>query len=344
MSYDPYHQQQEDEDPRYPQQQRQSSGYGNYRGQQDPRTRGVDPRQGTIGLPGGGGLLSMLLRNPKLIAMLGMLVFGYITYTSSTTTKVNPFTGEEVKLGKDMTPDKEVALGLQSVPEMIQQFGGENREPRLRNKINQIASRLLQAKEAIIQKRIADGHGHDDYEYPFDFHVLDDRKTINAFALPGGQVFITMALLDKLPSEDAVAGVLGHEIGHVLAWHSAKQMAKSGLMQSIMGAIAMATGNGSGAGQAVGQMVGQLMQTKYGRADESQADRIGVQLLKVAGYKPEALKDVMAVLAESMKGGARPPEILSSHPFPESRARDIEQYIKFFTQDPFGYWTGGYQR
>ncbi len=335
MSYDPYSQQSERESA-----PRNARGQGIPQGA-DPRYA-PNPRQGTIGVPGG-GLLRILLGNPKIIAMLGMLLFGYITYSSSTKKVTNPFTGETVKLSKDMTPEKEVALGLQSVPEMVQQFGGEVRDPRLRNKINQIASRLLDAKEKIIQKRIADGHGHEDFDYPFAFHVLQDNKTINAFALPGGQVFITMALLEKLPSEDAVAGVLGHEIGHVLAWHSAKQMAKSGLLQSIMSAVAMATGNGNGAGQAVGQMVGQLMQTKYGRADESQADRIGVQLLTVAGYKPEALVDVMKVLAESMKGGARPPEILSSHPFPENRAKQIAEYIKFFSRNPFDYWSGGYQ-
>ncbi len=335
MSYDPYSDQsQQGYDPRDPRYQQRSGGGP------DPRYA-PNVRQGAIGVPAG-GCLRMILSNPKILAMLGMLAFGYITYSSSTHKKENPFTGESVVLRKDMPPEKEVALGLQSAPEMIAQFGGDVTEPILMNKINQIGKRLLRAKEQIIQKRIQEGQGQDDYEYPFQFHVLNDRKTINAFALPGGQVFITLALLEKLPNEDAVAGVLGHEIGHVLAWHSAKQMAKSGLLQTIAGAVATATGNGMGSGQAVGQMVGQLLQTKYGRADEAQADRIGAQLLIVAGYKPEALKAVMQVLAESMKGGSRPPEILSSHPFPENRAKDLDKYIEFFRREPFGFWTGGY--
>jgi predicted Zn-dependent protease len=280
------------------------------------------------------GCLGMLLSNPRVLAGLGMLAIGYFTYVGSTRQEVNPFTGEKVRI--KLTPDQEVAMGLQSAPQMMREFGGEFREPVLANKINEIGARLLQAKNQILQRR-----GVKDFHYPFEFHVLNDTKTINAFALPGGQVFITLALLKQLPSEDAVAGVLGHEVGHVLAWHSNKQMAKSSLLQSIAGAAAAATATERSNGAAVGQMIGQLLQTRYGREDESQSDRIGVQLLIVAGYKPEALLDVMKVLGQSM-GGARQPEILSTHPFPETRAKQIDVYIKHFSNDPFGTWTQGW--
>lgn len=280
------------------------------------------------------GCLGILLGNPRIMGALVLLVIGYFTYVSSTHEEVNPFTGEKVRV--KLTPDQEVTMGLQSAPQMIKEFGGEYREPILANKINEIGARLLRAKDQIVARR-----GSKDFNYPFAFHVLDDRKTINAFALPGGQVFITRALLEQLPSEDAVAGVLGHEVGHVLAWHSNKQMAKSGLLQSIAGAAAAATASERSNGSAIGQMVGQLLQTRYGREDESQSDRIGVQLLIVAGYKPEALLDVMKVLGQSM-GGARPPEILSTHPFPETRAKQIDVYIDHFSKDPFGTWTQGW--
>ncbi|MEN9284288.1 MAG: hypothetical protein RLZZ179_1781 [Verrucomicrobiota bacterium] len=280
------------------------------------------------------GCLGMLLSNPRVLAGLVMLAVGYFTYVGSTRQEVNPFTGEKVRI--KLTPDQEVAMGLQSAPQMVREFGGEFREPVLSNKINEIGARLLHAKNEILQRR-----GIKDFNYPFEFHVLNDAKTINAFALPGGQVFITLALLKQLPSEDAVAGVLGHEVGHVLAWHSNKQMAKSSLLQGIASAAAAATATERSNGAAVGQMVGQLLQTRYGREDESQSDRIGVQLLIVAGYKPEALLDVMKVLGQSM-GGARQPEILSTHPFPETRAKQIDVYIKHFRNDPFGTWTQGW--
>jgi beta-barrel assembly-enhancing protease len=300
----------------------------------DPRATGGRPSMPASGGIGG-GLLSLLFRNPKIMAMLAMLAFGYFTYTTSTEKRYNEFTGESVRV--KLKPEQEVAMGLQSVPEMVQQFGGAYDEPILQNKINKIGARLLAAKEEILRRR-----NQDDFEYPFAFHVLNDKKTINAFALPGGQVFITYALLAQLPNEDAVAGVLGHEIGHVLAWHSNKQMAKSSLLQSIATAAAMATGDGARNGQAIGQMVGQLLQTKYGREDESQSDRIGVQLMLVAGYDPTQLVAVMEVLKESMKGN-RAPEILSSHPFPETRAKQIGVYIDHFRKDPFGTWEGGFK-
>lgn len=278
----------------------------------------------------GGGLLSLLLRHPRIIAALAMLAFGLFTYYGRTESKLNPFTGEEVRV--ILSPEQEVALGLQSVPEMTRQFGGELGDPVEQNRLNRIGARLLAAKEEVLKRR-----GIDDFEYPFRFRILRDDRTINAFALPGGQVFITQALLRELPSDDALAGVIGHEIGHVLAWHSNKQMAKSSLLQGIASAAAAATSDDMRNGQAVGQMVGQLLQTKYGREDESQSDRIGVQLLLVAGYQPEALLDVMTVLAKSMKG-PRPPEILSTHPFPDTRKKQIGEYIAFFRKNPYGVW------
>jgi Peptidase family M48 len=288
-----------------------------------------DPSPGYRQASVGGGLLRMLLGNPRILMALGLVVFAYIKYSASTVKQENAFTGDTVTVTK-MTPEEETALGLKSVPEMAQQFGGEVRDPLLVNKINQIGYRLLEAKERIVSKR---GKQDDEFDYDFQFHVLADEKTINAFALPGGQVFITMALLSRLPDEDSVAGVLGHEIGHVLARHSMQQMAKSGLLSGLVNAAVVATSDGRSNSGHIAQMVGQVVQTKHGREAESQSDRIGIQLMLEAGYKPEALLSVMAVLAESMKGGGRPPEILSSHPFPETRAKQIDVYIDFFRKN-----------
>ena len=284
-----------------------------------------------------GGLLRMLLGHPRILMALGLVVFALIKYNTTTVDQENPFTGQLVRV-QDMTPEQETALGLQSVPEMAQQFGGMVREPLVRKKINEIGQRLLAAKERIVTKR---GKQDDEFDYEFQFHVLADEETINAFALPGGQVFITMALLSKLPNEDAVAGVIGHEIGHVLARHSMQQMAKSGLLSGLVNAAVVATSDGTGNSSQIAQMVGQVVQTKYGREHESESDRIGIQLMLEAGYKPEELLSVMKVLAEGMGDGQRPPEILSSHPFPETRAQQIDVYIEFFRKNgPAAEWKG----
>lgn len=279
----------------------------------------------------GGGLLRLLFSHPRILGALVLMVIGVFTYYSRTEEKVNPFTGEEVRV--ILTPEQEKALGLQSVPQMMQQFGGETRDPAAKALVNRIGAKLLAAKDEIIRRR-----GLDDFDYEYQFRVLQDRQTINAFALPGGPVFITEALLNKLPSEDAVAGVIGHEIGHVLAWHSNKQMAKNSLLQAAASAVATAASDGRGSGQAIGQLVGQVLQTKYGREDETESDRIGVQLMMVAGYRPEALLEVMDVLEKAKSEGARPPEWLSSHPTEASRRENIRKFISFFRNDPYGVW------
>lgn len=94
--------------------------------------------------------------------------------------------------------------------------------------VDTIGNRIVQASE--LQKT----------GYQFDFHLLADDKTVNAFALPGGQIFVTMGLLKLLQTEGELAGVLGHEIGHVVARHSAEHMAKAKLTEGLSGAAVMA--------------------------------------------------------------------------------------------------------
>ena len=282
----------------------------------------------------GGGLLRMLFRNPRILGALAVVVIGLFTYYSQTEVVENPVTGRKARVMSALTPDQEVILGLQSVPEMARQFGGELGDPVQVKRINLLGGRLLAAKDDMLKRR-----NIDDFDYPFQFHILRDNQTINAFALPGGQIFITQALLRRLPTDDAVAGVIGHEIGHVLARHSNQQMAKNSLLQSYAQAAAVvASGDGRGGGQAVGQFVGQVLQTKYGREDETESDRIGVQLLILAGYEPGALLVVMDVLEEASSGSPRGPEWLSSHPSPPNRKTDIKEFIKFFREDKYGVW------
>src|SRR5690606_31681061 len=107
-------------------------------------------------------------------------------------------------------------------------------------------------------------------KYPFDFHLLADWQTINAFALPGGQIFITEGLLARLENIDQLAGVLGHEVGHVIARHSAQQMAKQELSQGIAGAAGVAGGDANSAYYA--QVVANMVNMKYGREDELESD------------------------------------------------------------------------
>jgi predicted Zn-dependent protease len=172
---------------------------------------------------------------------------------------------------------------------------------------------------------LANGDIARDTPWQFDFYVLDDPETINAFALPGGPVFITSGLLSRLETSDEVAGVLAHEIVHVLARHSAQQIAQSQLSNGLAGAVAVASGDASASQTAA--MIAQLVNMKYGRGDELQSDTFGVCLMIDAGYDPNGMVEVMRIL-EAASAGNRPPEFFSTHPNPENRIREIQQAIE----------------
>jgi predicted Zn-dependent protease len=244
----------------------------------------------------------------RLIIMLGFIAFSAFKYFFNT--QKNPITGEKQRVS--LTPEQEVQMGLQSAPEMAQQFGGVYPDDAVQLRVSTIGKKLLK------------GAGIENSAYDFHFYALADQQTVNAFALPGGQIFITMALLNQLKSDDEVAGVLGHEIGHVVNRHSAEHMAKSGLLNGIVNGVMMGSGNMS-SGQ-IASYVAQMMNLKYGRNDELESDKYGIRYMYQTGYKPESMISVMEVLAAS-GGGKRQSEFMSSHPSPENRIVKIKEEI-----------------
>jgi beta-barrel assembly-enhancing protease len=246
---------------------------------------------------------------PRLIIAALVALAAIISYYSSSS--VNPVTGKTQRIA--LTPQQEVALGLQSAPEMARQFGGVSRDARATALVKEIGAEIVASLPAEAPR------------YPFEYHLLADRQTINAFALPGGQMFITEALLGRLKTRGQLAGVLGHETGHVLARHSAQQMAKADLTQGLVGAATVAAGDAR-SGQ-VGQMVGRFILMKYGRDDELEADRLGVQFMARAGYDPRAMIGVMEILAEA-SGGGQQPDFMSTHPSSENRVAHLHMLIE----------------
>lgn len=227
----------------------------------------------------------------------------------------NPVTGETQRVS--LSPEQEIQLGLQAAPEMVRQHGGLLPAQEDQDLVDRVGRRLVASSAAA------------DSGYSFDFHLLADEQTVNAFALPGGQVFLTAALARQLRSEAEVAGVLAHEIGHVVARHGAERIAKSQLIQGLTGAAVIAAYDPSSAsGDQRAQMaalVGQLVQMRYSRDDELESDRLGVRFLADAGYDPRALLGVMEVLASS--GGGGQTEFFSTHPNPDRRMARIEEAV-----------------
>lgn len=257
------------------------------------------------------------MRSRRLILALVVAAIALIGYYCRT--QVNPVTGEKQHVA--LSVDQEKALGLQAAPEMAAQMGGEV-DPS-----DPDARRVAEAGRRVVERSNA---GRSPYAETFRFHLLKDPETVNAFALPGGQIFITEGLLRRLQSEAQLAGVLGHEAGHVVHRHAAEQMAK-GQLGALLGAAAgVAADDGSGQGrnaQVVAAMVNQVVQLRYGRKDESEADRYGVDAIADAGYDPRGMLELLEILKGASQG-PRPPEFLSSHPLPETRIRELEEYLR----------------
>lgn len=250
-----------------------------------------------------------------LLIALVIAIFSLFRYFGSS--QVNEVTGEKQRVGS-VTPEQEIALGLQAEPQMVQQYGGESRDTRARAIVQGVGERVLTQSSA------------NKSPYQYEFHLLADNKTVNAFALPGGQIFITEALFRQLKSEAQVAGVLGHELAHVVARHGAEHIAKQQLTQGLTGAAMMASYDPnnprSAQSAAVIAAVGQLVNLKYGRDDELESDRYGVRFMSEAGYDPRAMIGVMEVL-KAAGGGGRQPEFFASHPNPENRIGKIKEAI-----------------
>ena len=224
----------------------------------------------------------------------------------------NPVTGEVQRV--DMTIKDEIKLGFNAVASMGPQ--SLNREANWR--VDRVGSELVQRlNDLLVSKQI-------EMPYEFQFHLLADSRTVNAFALPGGQVFITEALYRALPHDGQLAGVLGHEIGHVLERHGSQRMAKGNLFKWLASAAGVAGGDVS-SGRAAA-WVGNVVNMKYGRQDELESDKWGVHLMILSGYNPEHLLEVMDVL-ERTSGGGKTPEFMSTHPRPANRKEYIDEII-----------------
>jgi len=246
----------------------------------------------------------------RLIIGIAIALFSVAAYFFSTQEVYNPITEENQRVA--MSVDQEIQLGRQAAPQMAQQFGGLHPDASAQAQVDEVGQRIVQGSAA------------GDTGYRFEFHLLADEDTINAFALPGGQIFLTAALYARLQSEGQLAGVLGHEVGHVVGRHSAEQMAKAQLMEGLAGAAGavVADPENPQSGAQMAATVAQMVTMKYGRDDELEADRLGVCLMADAGYNPQALITVMDILAQSNTGQG-PPEFFSTHPNPERRGERI---------------------
>ncbi|MGK0315592.1 MAG: putative Zn-dependent protease [Saprospiraceae bacterium] len=197
---------------------------------------------------------------------LSMAVFqAFKLYTNTH----NLITGEEQRV--QWSTEEEVAIGLQSRHQMVQLYGGLHPDESAREEIEDVGKRLI--NNSIIRNS----------RYPVQFYLLKDDRTVNGFALPGGQVFITAALFSKFENEDQLAEVLGHEIGHVIHRHVAERMASQVFIQGVIQSVMIGSG-GNGSVAQIASVVGNYSSMSYGRDQELESDDFGVRLMVEAGY------------------------------------------------------------
>lgn len=218
---------------------------------------------------------------------------------------VNPVTGKrELSF---ISETQEIQMGQQLLAQSRQQTGFYQ-DLQLTNYIADIGLRMAEASERP--------------SLPWEFHLLDD-PVVNAYAAPGGFIFITRGILAYMNSEAELAGVLGHEIGHVTARHSANQLSKQQLFQTgfLLGSV-VAPGAAQGIGGQLAQMGSGLLLLKYGRDDESQSDALGHRYSLQAGYDVREMSNTFLTLQRvgQASGNSAPPALLSSHPDPGDRA------------------------
>jgi Zn-dependent protease with chaperone function len=167
------------------------------------------------------------------------------------------------------------------------------------------------------------------YTWPYEFHVVL-QKEINAFALPGGPMFINIGTITAADNEAELAGVMAHEMSHVYMQHSARQVGKAqktGIFAGIAEAVA-GTMLGGAAGELAQEGIqfgAQSVMLKYSRGDEAQADAVGAIIVWKAGYNPQALADFFKKLEQ--QGGGAGPQFLSDHPNPGNRELAIQKEI-----------------
>ncbi len=253
-------------------------------------------------------------------ALRSLSVTSVVLFASCAT---NPATGERqlVLIGEG----QEIQMGLEADGGIVASLGLYD-DPSLQAYLQSLGARM-----AAVSERPS---------LPWTFRVVDD-PVVNAFAVPGGFIYITRGIMAHFNSEAQLAAVVGHEIGHVTARHSVEQMSRAQLAQVGLVAAILAPEQFQRFGGLAGASM-QLLFLKFGRDDERQADDLGLRYVRRLEYDPRPMVDVFRLLdrVSPGKGGGRVPEWLSTHPSPAGRAERIEEAIAGLRDDFAGHVTG----
>jgi predicted Zn-dependent protease len=251
------------------------------------------------------------MRLLKLL-VLPAIAAGFVTIAAC---QVNPVTGESELIL--VSYDDEKQMGDEATEEILVQLGGEYPDPAIKSYVAGVGNKVASAARDHIKKA-----GRDFPDWQFHFYVVNDSM-VNAFALPGGHVFVTRGILEQMGSESELAGLLGHESGHVFLRHGARSQSQQLLiMLPVALGAALLSGDEDTAWIAgVSALAAQFLLLKYSRDHESEADRWGMDFSVNAKYEAEGIINLMRTLEK--QGGGGTPEFLSTHPSPENRVKTL---------------------
>lgn len=212
---------------------------------------------------------------------------------------------EETKLGKELSTEVEKELKILKDPEVT-------------SYVASIGKKMVKQAGKTVPTGIK-----------FQFKVVDDPKTVNAFAMPGGFIYVYTGLLLAAKNEAEVAAVMGHEVAHVTRRHIAQRLVA---MYGIQSLASIALGNNPGlVSEIVAGVAANGYLLKHSRDAERDADAVGIRWITRAGYNPNAYVTFFETLA---KQGGSPPELISSHPDPGSRVSSAKSFIKTVRNPP----------
>jgi predicted Zn-dependent protease len=219
-----------------------------------------------------------------------------------------------------VSEDTAIAASKQAYTEMLKPYeekGKIDTDPALENRVHRITGYLI--AQAIRMRP-------ETKAWNWSIKIIDDPKTVNAWAMAGGKMALYTGLIQKIkPTDDELAQVLGHEIGHALAKHSAEKMSVAMASSLGVAAVGMMAKEKPLALTGAALAAALAVQMPNSRSAESEADQIGIELAAKAGYDPRAAITLWQKM--SKVGGSRPPEFLSTHPSPENREQKLADLV-----------------
>ena len=256
----------------------------------------------------------------KINVILFVLLFSLISSCAEV-----PITGrKQLSLVTDETLNKESLLAYQDFLKSPKTKVVSNTAEA--DRVKKVGQRVAAAIDQYLK---TSGYGNQ-YNYQWEFNLVESKE-INAWCMPGGKVAVYSGILPVTKTDEGLATVMGHEISHAIARHSAERYSQTLAAQVGGGLLSAVTGEASETTQAViGKLYGiggQLALLKYSRNQESEADRLGLIFMAMAGYNPEKAVDFWQRMSASKNGEGAPPEFLSTHPSDATRIEEIKKAL-----------------